>query len=155
MMTTWRDYLLNKCYTHTWMIYIPGLPPDLDYPEILGLHAPRPTLVLNNTDDELFTIGEMRRADRILGEVFTKAGAADRYQVRFLPRPAQVRPRHAGRGLRLVRALAESVIRLAWAQALALRMAQDRHGTPSKKSASTMIVPMIATTRPGIRRSLR
>ena len=25
MMTTWRDYLLNKCYTHTWMIYIPGL----------------------------------------------------------------------------------------------------------------------------------
>ena len=21
------DYLLNKCYTHTWMIYIPGLPP--------------------------------------------------------------------------------------------------------------------------------
>ncbi len=39
MMTTWRDYLLNKCYTHTWMIYIPGLPADLDYPEILGLRA--------------------------------------------------------------------------------------------------------------------
>ena len=33
MMTTWRDYLLHKCYTHTWMIYIPGLPLDLDYPE--------------------------------------------------------------------------------------------------------------------------
>jgi dienelactone hydrolase len=30
MMTTWRDYLLNKCHTHTWMIYIPGLPVDLD-----------------------------------------------------------------------------------------------------------------------------
>ena len=39
MMTTWRDYLLNKCHTHTWMIYIPGLPRDLDYPEILGLRA--------------------------------------------------------------------------------------------------------------------
>ncbi len=39
MMTTWRDYLLNKCHTHTWMIYIPLLPLDLDYPEILGLHA--------------------------------------------------------------------------------------------------------------------
>ena len=25
MMTTWRDYLLNKCYTHTWMCYVPGL----------------------------------------------------------------------------------------------------------------------------------
>ncbi len=39
MMTTWRDYLLNKCYTHTWMCYVPGLPRDLDYPEVLGLGA--------------------------------------------------------------------------------------------------------------------
>jgi hypothetical protein len=69
------------------MIYIPGLPPDLDYPEILGLHAPRPTLVLNNTEDELFTIGEMRRADRMLADVFTKAGAADRYRCTFYPGP--------------------------------------------------------------------
>ena len=87
MMTTWRDYLLNKCYTHTWMIYIPGLPLDLDYPEILGLHAPRPTLVLNDIEDGLFTIDEMRRADRILGEVFAKAGAADRYKCSFYPGP--------------------------------------------------------------------
>ena len=64
MMTTWRDYLLNKCHTHTWMIYIPGLPRDLDYPEILGLRVPLPTLVLNDTEDQLFTIAEMRRADR-------------------------------------------------------------------------------------------
>lgn len=85
MMTTWRDYLLNKCYTHTWMIYIPGLPPDLDYPEILGLHAPAPTMVLNCNDDELFTIGEMQRADRILGEHYAKAGAADRYKCNFYP----------------------------------------------------------------------
>src|ERR1035438_9581779 len=32
MMTTWRDYLLNKCHTHTWMVYVPGLPRDLEYP---------------------------------------------------------------------------------------------------------------------------
>ena len=41
MMTTWRDYLLNKCYTHTWMVYIPGIPLDLDYPETLGLPCRR------------------------------------------------------------------------------------------------------------------
>ncbi len=29
MMSTWRDYLLDKCHTHTWMIYIPLLPRDL------------------------------------------------------------------------------------------------------------------------------
>jgi dienelactone hydrolase len=87
MMTTWRDYLLNKAYTHTWMCYVPGLPLDLDYPEILGLRVPRPTLVLNDIDDGLFTLAEMKRADTILGEVYKKAGAADRYRASFYPGP--------------------------------------------------------------------
>ncbi len=87
MMTTWRDYLLYKCHTHTWMIYIPGLPADLDYPEILGLRVPLATLVQNDEGDQLFTPGEMRRADQILTEVFTKAGAADRYRCTFYPGP--------------------------------------------------------------------
>jgi len=87
MMTTWRDYLLNKCYTHTWMIYIPGLPRDLDYPEILGLRVPLPTLVQNDIDDTLFTLPEMQRADRILAEVYGKANATDRYRCTFYPGP--------------------------------------------------------------------
>ncbi|MEZ5352372.1 MAG: hypothetical protein R2762_07015 [Bryobacteraceae bacterium] len=87
MMTTWRDYLLNKCYTHTWMIYIPGLARDLDYPEILGLAAPAPVFVLNNHEDQLFTVPEMERAGRMLGEVYKKAGAADRFQTQFYPGP--------------------------------------------------------------------
>jgi dienelactone hydrolase len=87
MMTTWRDYLLNKCYTHTWMCYVPGLPRDLDYPEVLGLAAPNPVLVLNNRQDELFTMPEMQRADRILGEVYKKAGAPERYRASFYDGP--------------------------------------------------------------------
>ncbi len=87
MMTTWRDYLLNKCYTHTWMIYIPGLPRDLDYPEILGLTVPNPVLVLNNREDALFTVPEMQRADGILSEVYRKAGAGDHYRASFYPGP--------------------------------------------------------------------
>jgi hypothetical protein len=87
MMTTWRDYLLNKCHTHTWMIYIPGLPADLDYPEILGLRVPLATLVLNDNDDQLFTRPEMHRADQILTEIFAKAGAAERYRCTFYPGP--------------------------------------------------------------------
>ena len=85
MMTTWRDYLLNKCHTHTWMVYIPGLPPDLDYPEVLGLRVPRPTMVLNDREDDLFTLPEMERADRILRAVYDKAGAGDRYRCSFYP----------------------------------------------------------------------
>lgn len=87
MMTTWRDYLLNKCYTHTWMVYVPGLPRDLDYPEVLGLGAPNPVLVLNNRQDALFTMPEMERADRILTEVYRKAGAPERYRASFYDGP--------------------------------------------------------------------
>jgi dienelactone hydrolase len=87
MMTTWKDYLLNKSYTHTWMIYVPGLPGLLDYPEILGLRVPLPTLVLNNSNDSLFTLDAMREADRTLTEVYAKAHAGDRYKASFYPGP--------------------------------------------------------------------
>ncbi len=87
MMTTWRDYLLNKSHTHTWMIYIPGIANDLDYPEIYGLRVPLPTMILNDNDDQLFTLTEMKRADRILAEVFAKAGASERYRCSYYPGP--------------------------------------------------------------------
>ena len=87
MMTTWRDYLLNKSFTHTWMVYVPGLPRDLDYPEILGLNLPSAVMVLNNHEDGLFTVPEMERADRILSDVYRRAGHADRYRAKFYPGP--------------------------------------------------------------------
>ncbi len=87
MMTTWRDYLLNKSYTHTWMIYIPHLPHELDYPEIFGLRAPRPALVLNDVDDELFTLPEMQRADAMLNAIYAGSGGSDRYRCSYYPGP--------------------------------------------------------------------
>jgi dienelactone hydrolase len=87
MMTTWRDYLLNKCHTHTWMVYVPLLPRDLDYPDILGLRVPLPTLVLNNRHDDLFTLPEMERADTILRDGYEKAGAGQHYHCSFYPGP--------------------------------------------------------------------
>lgn len=82
-MTTWRDLLLYKCFTHTWMTYIPILPNFLDFPEVLGLRTPLPTMVMNNNEDQLFTLEEMQRADRILQDIFTKAKAADHYRGNF------------------------------------------------------------------------
>jgi hypothetical protein len=69
------------------MCYIPLLPNELDYPEILGLRVPLPTLVQNDIDDALFTLPEMERADTILAEVYAKAGASDAYQCSFYPGP--------------------------------------------------------------------
>jgi dienelactone hydrolase len=84
-MTTWRDFLLNKSYTHTWMTYVPLLPKEMDFPEILGLRAPLPTMVLNDSEDDLYTLPEMKRADGILQEVYQKAGAKDRYRCSYYP----------------------------------------------------------------------
>lgn len=84
-MTTWRDFLLDKCFTHTWMTYVPILPRELDFPEILALRAPAATMVLNCTEDPLYTIGEMRRADEMLRETFRLGSASDSYRSEFYP----------------------------------------------------------------------
>ena len=84
-MTTWKDFLLNKSFTHTWMTYVPVLPGELNFPEILGLRVPLPTMVLNDLEDDLYTLPEMKAADNILKEVFLKANAADHYKCSYYP----------------------------------------------------------------------
>lgn len=86
-MTTWKDLILYKSYTHTWMTYVPILPNELDFPEILSLRAPLPALVLNDEEDTLFTLSEMKQADTILREVYRKANAPDRFRCSFHPGP--------------------------------------------------------------------
>jgi dienelactone hydrolase len=81
--TTWKDFLMYKAYTHTWMTYTPLIAKYLDFPEILGLRAPLPTMTLNNNQDRLFTLTEMKRADEILKEVYAKADAASNYKGAF------------------------------------------------------------------------
>ncbi len=83
MMTTWRDFLLHRSVNHTWMVYTPRLAQALDYPEILGLRVPKPTMVLNNNSDPLFTLPEMRRADDQLAEVYRLAGSPENYECHF------------------------------------------------------------------------
>jgi dienelactone hydrolase len=82
-MTTWRDFLLNKAFTHTWMTFVPLLPKDLDFPEILAMRAPAATMVLNCREDPLYTLAEMQRADAIIAETFKRANAPDRYRCNY------------------------------------------------------------------------
>ena len=85
LMTTWEDFMLNKSYTHTWMSFVPVLPKELDFPEILGMNAPSPALVLNAEQDGLFTLPGMKEADKILQEVYKKAKAPEHYKCSFYP----------------------------------------------------------------------
>jgi len=84
-MTTWRDFVLDKTFTHTWMTYAPLLPRELDFPEIVALRAPAPTLVLSCTEDPLYTVAEMKRADTILREIYERGGAPQMYRTSFYP----------------------------------------------------------------------
>jgi dienelactone hydrolase len=86
-MTTWKDFVLSKSYTHTWMAYVPLLPNELDFPEILSLRAPLPTMVLNDSEDQLYTLPEMQRADSMLSEIFKKANATEKYKCSYYPGP--------------------------------------------------------------------
>ena len=86
-MTTWRDFLLHKAYTHTWMAYTPLLSRYLDFPEIAALRVPLPLFVQNNSEDELFTLPEMERAAGILREVYRKTGAEENLRIGFYPGP--------------------------------------------------------------------
>jgi len=84
-MTTWRDFLLDKCFTHTWMAYVPLLLRDLDFPEILALRAPAATMVMACTEDPLYTLAEVKRADAMMAEIFKIAGVPDRYKFNYYP----------------------------------------------------------------------
>lgn len=86
-MTTWKDFVLHKSFTHTWMTYVPVLPQYLDFPEILGLRVPLPTMVLNDTEDELYTLAGMKDANQVLQAIYQKAGAGNRYKCSFYPGP--------------------------------------------------------------------
>lgn len=85
MMTTWRDFLLNKSFTHTWMCYVPLLPRELDFSEIIGLRAPLPTLVQNTRADPLFTLQGMEDAAAVLQRVYASAAATEKFRASWYP----------------------------------------------------------------------
>lgn len=86
-MTTWSDFVMNTSYTHTWMIYIPGLPRYMDYPDILAMRAPLPSLVQSTRHDPLFTQSEVQRAESVLQNTYLKAGFSDRFKMSYYDGP--------------------------------------------------------------------
>jgi dienelactone hydrolase len=88
-MTTWADFAEHSAYAHTWMIYIPGLPPSMDYPDILAMRAPLPSLVQSTRHDPLFSRAEVRRAEAVLAAAYKKAGAGDRFKMSYYDGPHQ------------------------------------------------------------------
>ncbi|NOY07514.1 MAG: prolyl oligopeptidase family serine peptidase [Spirochaetes bacterium] len=80
-MSTWRDFALNVSYAHTWMLYIPHISRYFDFPEIIGMRVPLPSMVLSTLSDPLYSAEETERAGEILSGVYKKADALDRLKI--------------------------------------------------------------------------
>lgn len=57
--------------------YVPGLATVADLPDVLGLFAPRPVVVITGKSDPLFPLPEVKRAFARLKTIYRAAGAGD------------------------------------------------------------------------------
>jgi dienelactone hydrolase len=65
-MTTWRDFLLDKAFTHTWMTYVPLLAEGFGFPRDPGVAGSRGNHGAQLPQDPLYTLSEMQRADAMM-----------------------------------------------------------------------------------------
>ena len=68
---------------HTWMVYVPRLLEYLDVPDTVSLAAPKPLLVLNCSQDSLYSLASMQAAEHTLATVYQRLGAGERFVCRY------------------------------------------------------------------------
>ena len=73
---TFRDSLMAMY--HCEENYIPGLLKVADMPDLMGLFAPKPVVLVAGRDDPMFPIAATRRAFRQLKNIYAACGAEDR-----------------------------------------------------------------------------
>lgn len=90
---TFRDSLMAMY--HCEENYIPGLLKVADMPDLMGLFAPKPVVLVAGRDDPMFPIAATRRAFRQLKKIYAACGAEDRCHLvvgagghRFYAQPA-------------------------------------------------------------------
>jgi len=73
---TFRDSIMS--IYHCMDNYVPGLLKYAEMPDVLGLFAPKPVVVVAGKEDTIFPIKAVRSAFRDLKKVYEAAGAGDR-----------------------------------------------------------------------------
>lgn len=76
---TYRDSIaaVNHCCDN----YLPGALRHFDMPDLAGLIAPRPLVVVTGRDDPLFPVAAVREAFTTIEAVYAAVGAADRCEL--------------------------------------------------------------------------
>ena len=73
---TFRDSIMS--IYHCMDNYVPGLLPQAEMADVMGLFAPRPAVIVAGKDDPIFPIRATRKAFRDLKRIYEAAGAANR-----------------------------------------------------------------------------
>jgi len=73
--------------THSFVHFVPSLHRHVDLPDVVSMMAPKPLLVLQCKQDELFPLAGMRHAVEKIAAVYEKAGVKERFSGRFYDVP--------------------------------------------------------------------
>ena len=74
-MSTLAELLEEAVGEHSWATLIPGLTCLLDWPDVAGLHAPNPLLVMQGNQDPHFPLTGFEKAAERLRALYAKSGA--------------------------------------------------------------------------------
>ena len=73
--------------THSNVHFVPGLHAYLDWPDVAALHAPRPLMVQQCSQDRLFPLDAMKESVEKIEAIYKKAGAKGEFVGRFYDEP--------------------------------------------------------------------
>jgi dienelactone hydrolase len=88
-MTSFGDEQWNGFRNQSFPIYVPGMHPYLDFPDVAALGVPTPLLVQNCKRDHLFSQNGMKNAETKLRRIYEKAGAPEHLSVTWHDVPHQ------------------------------------------------------------------
>lgn len=91
-MTQFAPQHRNHLRNHTWMIYVPGVYGQMDFPDVASLHAPGALLVQQCSRDLLYPMAAMQGSVDRLKQIYTKAGIPDRFRGTFYDKPHVFHP---------------------------------------------------------------
>ncbi len=86
-MSTVKPMIRNHIDTHSWVHFVPGLHRYLDLPDVAGMMAPKPLMVLQCSRDGLFPINGMKDSVNKLSAIYEKAGVREQFYSHFYDLP--------------------------------------------------------------------
>lgn len=88
-MSTTPPMLRAHIDTHSWVHFLPGLHPELDWPEVAALASPRALFVQQCSQDRLFPLDGMRASLERIAAWYTAAECRNQFRGEFYDAPHQ------------------------------------------------------------------